>query len=312
MQIHEITALREGILDTLKDLKASYKTPGAFDSNKFNQSKNQAKSEQQTAEYVKKLAAEWAQVAKTLPTPEPEGSVPTPADSTTATKPPVQQKEAGESITVTMGNQTFVWKNDGQGWKDQKTKKPVDPALAKRLDATLPVKQKPMKYTKVNEAFNDLPGGVAPAGNPVDPSVTAMPKQFQQNTAMRKGNRARKFLSWSDGKLAATIPGTRQTLNMDMVRKDPTTGQQLNSALTKVVKTENDPTANAAAVEEYLTIAVQGIQKLSAQLKQQDPALAQASKKYQLGAGSRKNNMVKSTKNPEADEVLRQQGFQVQ
>jgi len=57
---------------------------------------------------------------------------------------------------------------------------------------------------------------------------------------------------------------------------------------------------------------VQGIQKLSAQLKQQDPALAQASKKYQLGAGSRKNNMVKSTKNPEADEVLRQQGFQVQ
>jgi len=312
MQIHEITALSEGVLDTLKDLKSSFKTPGAFDTKQFNQDKNQAKSEQQTADYVKRLAAEWAQVAKTLPTPEPEASTTTPANSTTATKPSVQQKEAGESTTVTMGNQTFVWKNDGQGWKDQKTKKPVDPALAKRLDATLPVKQKPMKYTKVNEAFNDLPGDSAPAGNPVDPRATAMPKQFKQNTAMRTGNRARKFLAWSDGKLAATIPGTRQPLNMDMVRQDPTIRQQLNSALIKVVKTENDPTANASAVEEYLMIAVQGIQKLSAQLKQQDPALAQASKKYQLGAGSRKNNVVKSTKNPEADAALKAQGFIVQ
>lgn len=308
MQIHEITALREGILDTLKDLKASYKTPGAFDSNKFNQSKNQAKSQQQTAEYVKKLAAEWLQVVKTLPAAAPTAQ-------TTASKASPGQMPASvaQSSQGQVMQQVYGKPRGGiQGLQSDLEEACVYPALAKRLDKALTKIQTPMKYTKVNEAFNDLPGGVAPAGNPVDPSVTTMPKQFQQNTAMRKGNRARKFLSWSDGKLAATIPGTRQTLNMDMVRKDPTTGQQLNSALMKVVKTENDPTANAAAVEEYLTIAVQGIQKLSAQLKQQDPALAQASKKYQLGAGSRKNNMVKSTKNPEADEVLRQQGFQVQ
>jgi hypothetical protein len=96
---------------------------------------------------------------------------------------------------------------------------------------------------------------------------------------------------------------------MDMVRSQlPDIGLQLSSALSRVEQAPTDP----AAIEAYITIAVQGIQRLSQQLKQQDPGLAKKATSYEIGPAQRNNNYVKTTKNPEADAALRAQGFVVQ
>jgi hypothetical protein len=49
-----------------------------------------------------------------------------------------------------------------------------------------------------------------------------------------------------------------------VTQKYPDIKQQLNTALTNIIRGNNDP----QAVEQYFTIAMQGMQKLSAELKQ--------------------------------------------
>jgi hypothetical protein len=252
MQIHELTRPRaqidEGFMDTVNNLKKALKTPGAMTSTaKFNQIKQQGQSQQQTSDYVKKLAAEWLQVAKTMPPTEP-----TPAPTTQST--PAKKTAPGQMPAGVAASKT------GQNM------------------------QKMLGQPK---------GG-----------IQGMQSDLEEAAS---GNNA--FQKWVDGKMSSTIPGTRQQLTMDMVRKEfPEINGQLTSALARV---EQAPT-DSVAIEAYIAIAVQGIQRLSQQLKQQDPSLAKKANFYQTGPAQRTNNYVKTTNNPEADAVLKAQGFIVQ
>jgi len=252
MQIHELTRPRaqvdEGFMDTVNNLKKALKTPGAMTSTaKFNQIKQQGQSQQQTSDYVKKLAAEWLQVAKTMPPTEP-----TPAPTTQST--PAKKSVPGQMPATVAASKT------GQNM------------------------QKMLGQPK---------GG-----------IQGMQSDLEEATSSNNA-----FQKWVDGKMSATIPGTTTQLNMDLVRKEfPDINGQLTSALSRV---EQAPT-DSAAIEAYIAIAVQGIQRLSAQLKQQDPELAKKANFYQTGPAQRNNNYVKKTGNPEADAALKAQGFIVQ
>ena len=247
MQIHELTQrqLDEGFMDAVNDFKKAFKTPGAMTNTaKFNQIKQQSQSQRQTSDYVKKLAAEWLQVAKTIPPTEPA-----PAKKAATKKAAPGQMPAGVAASKTGQNM-----------------------------------QKMLGQPK---------GGIQSMNSDLEEAAS--------------GSAA--FQKWVDGKMAATIPGTHQELNMNMVRsKFSDVKEQLSAALARV---EQAPT-DSAAIEAYITIAVQGIQRLSQQLKQSNPALAKKSNFYQTGPAQRNNNYVKPTNNPEADAALRAQGFIVQ
>jgi hypothetical protein len=250
MQIHELTQrqLDEGFMDAVNDFKKAFKTPGAMTNTaKFNQIKQQSQSQRQTSDYVKKLAAEWLQVAKTMPPTEPA-----PAKKAATKKAAPGQMPAGVAASKTGQQMQQMYGKPSKGIQG------MDSDLEERADT---------------------------------------------------GSNGQAFQKWVDGKMSATIPGTTTELNMDSVRRDfPDVKQQLSSAMARV---EQAPT-DSAAIEAYIAIAVQGIQKLSQQLKQKNPELAKSSRSYELGPAQRKNNYVKATNNPEADAALRAQGFIVQ
>jgi hypothetical protein len=186
------------------------------------------------------------------------------------------------------------------------TKISVPPKAGAPTQAELDKLQQRIKAAtgqSVNEAFADLPGAKPVAGNPVSAKVTAMPRNIKGQSGVWSPTYAKFFQNWVDTKFASVIPGTTQKVTMDMVRDMPEFGSQLkNQALADVVKSRKDPQQNDTAVKKYLTLAVQGMQAKSAQLKKENPDLT---KKTGLG------QTVKSTGNPEADQLLIKQGYKV-
>ena len=74
---------------------------------------------------------------------------------------------------------------------------------------------------------------------------------------------AQDFKTWAASKVADKSSG----LGLTDVEKMPGMSQSLNQALTKVVATQQDPKTNQAAVEQYLLMVGQAMQKLSAEQK---------------------------------------------
>ena len=74
---------------------------------------------------------------------------------------------------------------------------------------------------------------------------------------------AQDFKTWAASKVADKSSG----LGLADVEKMPGMSQSLNQALTKVVATQQDPKTNQAAVEQYLLMVGQAMQKLSAEQK---------------------------------------------
>ena len=301
MQIHELTQqqLDEGFMDAVNDFKKAFKTPGAMTNTaKFNQIKQQSQSQQQTSNYVKKLAAEWLQVAKTIPPTEPA-----PAKKPATKKAAPGQMPAGVAASKTGQQMQQMYGQPSKGIQG--------------MDSDLEEASLPDAIKGNIQQWKDTFKGSKPAPNPTStatPTPTATPTATPTPTptatpAAKPAFNKTAFQKWVDGKMSATIPGTTTELNMDLVRKEfPDVKQQLSSAMARV---EQAPT-DSAAIEAYIAIAVQGIQKLSQQLKQQDPSLAKKSMSYELGPAQRNNNYVKTTNNPEADAVLKAQGFIVQ
>jgi hypothetical protein len=83
---------------------------------------------------------------------------------------------------------------------------------------------------------------------------------------------AQEFQTWADSQLTSRVTGSNQSITMDQVRKDPTAAKELKSALAAVAKNPADP----AAVENYFMTAMTAMQKLSAQIKQQQKATTTA------------------------------------
>ena len=105
--------------------------------------------------------------------------------------------------------------------------------------------------------FGALPGSNLPLPGKVNPAVTAKPK------TVMTGARANEFKAWVDKQLTSQVTGTNQTISMAQVRQDPAVAQQLAQLLPTIIM-KNDP----AAIEQYLTIAMNTMQKLSTKIRQ--------------------------------------------
>ena len=83
------------------------------------------------------------------------------------------------------------------------------------------------------------------------------------------------FVNWSDSQLATRVPETGATVTMSQVRdKIPDLSTKLSAALNQVVQTQGTP-QNTQAVEEYIKLAVAGVQALAQSSKNGVSASAQ-------------------------------------
>jgi hypothetical protein len=267
MQIYEITLIQEGIGSDIKNAVVSpfqkaaavINTPGAMTSArgygdamntyyKGQVDKNQAgidtqiasRLAQQTQRRAKQLAQQWLQQVQAKKSIGPIRA---------ASAAPTPLKPTGKYATS---------KNAGQ------VVEPTPSGLLPEAAAGVPTPAELAKYQqKVAAAsapktgFGALPGSTPPPGK-VNPSVTANPK------TVMTGNRANEFKAWVDQQLTSNVSGTNQTVGMSQVRQDPETLKKLNALLPTIIM-KNDP----AAIEQYLTIAMTAMQKLSSQIKQQ-------------------------------------------
>jgi hypothetical protein len=112
-----------------------------------------------------------------------------------------------------------------------------------------------------NEAFADLPGAKPAPGGAVPASATARPPM--KATPPLQSRYAQNFKTWVTSKVADKSSG----LGLADVEKMPNMSRILNQALAKVVTTQQNPNDNIAAVEQYLLIVGQSMQKLSAKNK---------------------------------------------
>jgi hypothetical protein len=109
-----------------------------------------------------------------------------------------------------------------------------------------------------NEAFADLPGAKPAAGGAVAPEVTAKPPGIKAPPPLQS-RYAQNFKNWAASKVEDKSSG----LGLADVEKMPDMSRGLNQALVQVVATQQDPKANQTAVEQYLVMVGQAMQKLS-------------------------------------------------
>jgi len=305
MQIHEITLARvdEGVLSTLgQDIKSAVTEPfqkfqaaaaepgglasaGGYATAMDKYYRGQIEKQQpaidqqqaqrlaaQTKQKASELAQQWTQYLQSKPKPPTRlKSAPTPIKPTGqyATKPvpgttidvnaPPQlgttvKPVTGRSMTVreqdepiTIGGQTL----------DPKNPKDAQVLAQMRTQGKLP-QPTPTQVQPAKTGFAAVAGPTAPPGGKVRSSVTAAPKN------VLTGSRAQEFRDWVNKQLSTQVTGTNQTLTLDQVRKaDPAVAQQLAQLLPAII-TQND----TQAIEQYFTIAMQAMQRLSAQMRQ--------------------------------------------
>jgi hypothetical protein len=105
------------------------------------------------------------------------------------------------------------------------------------------------------------------------------------------------FVNWSDGQLATRVPETGATITMAQVRdKIPTLSTKLSASLDQVIQTQGTP-QQAQAVEEYIKLAVAGVQ-----------ALAQSSKNG-VSASTQQQNTQFATTSGAVKQSLRDAGI---
>ena len=178
-------------------------------------------------------------------TQTPTGRVHTANTATTATT----AKPAPKWLTPT----TKISKSANPGLPTtteyEKLQQRIDAADAKQRGVT-------------NEAFGDLPGTKPAVGGVVPASVTAKPAGTKAPPPLQS-RYAQNFKSWVTSKVADKSSG----LGLADVEKMPEMTRALNQALVQVVTTQQNPNDNIAAVEQYLLIVGQAMQKLSAEQK---------------------------------------------
>lgn len=274
MQIHEVT--QPSILGTIgKDIKSAVSapfqkaaavmsTPGAMTDphayrdamQKYHagqvaaleprvQAKLAGQIAQRTQQRAQELAQKWTEYVKSK-------------------QPRPRLKSAPIPITPTG---QYAAKPTSASTVDMQTGKPIDQLVPiKEQTSGAPTPGELAKYqqriaaaTAPKTGISALPGNKPPTGGTVDPKISAMPK------TVLTGSRAQEFETWADQQLTSKIPGTNVVISIKQIKeKYPEVRQSLNTALTKIIKGNNDP----RAVQEYLTTAMQGMQRYSAELKQ--------------------------------------------
>jgi hypothetical protein len=267
MQIHEITKkqLQEGLFDAFKSPeKIAAQAAEKLQAQGYGQRKSlpsvqdsvvavQKNPAQQR--YIKGLVAQWQQSAPKALGP---GTTPTtPAKTKTAATP---QRSTQPSITI--GGKLLTKGGDGL-WHGETGAAVTDPAQADKIDKayqdqeyrkkqfqqTAIVREAPAEYTTPS-------GIVVPGGAKTDQSPATATTGYRDA-----------FVKWAGEKLRTVDPATRQTITLDQVNNTDIK-DELDRAIDQVVASAGDPTKNAVAVNNYLTMAVAGVARVSQQLRQ--------------------------------------------
>jgi hypothetical protein len=281
MQIHEITQRRvdEGMWDSMRDGLGAIKTgyqqgglTGAAKASVSNTTMNQAgqqRLQKQAAKASDKLTAQGYGASQQQP-----------SDNWEDKYKALQQNPGVMSYAK---NLAAGWAKNGQAEIGKTTVNNTPPATTKKTVATT---KKTVATTKKPAAgagvFGQMANHLSTTYNPntlheADATVVAAPNANQIKTA---------FVNWSDSQLATRVPETGETITMDTVRKTAGLSDNLKSALDKVASTQGTP-AQAAAVEEYIKLAVAGVQALAQSSKNGVSAqFAQQNIATTAGAGS--------------------------
>jgi hypothetical protein len=287
MQIYEITLVQEGLGDIARTIgsdiknavkapfdkaKVAMNTPNSFTSargygdaqNKYYQGLVGQRQQADLTAWAKNLSTEWLK--------QPRPSIQTPTAQTQPVAPaPKPAVVPAAPATNTAPISTITKSNSGlpNAAEYEKLQQRIAAAAAKQPGPT-------------NEAFADLPGAKPAAGGAVAPAVTAKPAGIKAPPPLQS-RYAQNFKSWVATKVADKSSG----LGLGDVEKMPDMSRGLNQALAKVVTTQQDPTANQSAVEQYLLMVGQAMQKLSAE---------QRATQRQSGTGSRVSSLTPLSK----------------
>lgn len=217
-----------------------------------------------------------------------------------------------------------------QGWTQEAKKIQTPPASTA---ANQSVQNTPTSTTDTSTQSATVGGKRLDPNNPKDAQVLAALKaqgKLEENTAQTDPYQEA-FVQWSDARLASKDPVTYQAITMDDVRtKFPDLKTQLDQALQAVVSARDTP-QSAAAIAQYLELAVAGVQAKSQELKNKAPEVATRALSgaqanlgsvqqtlSQVGVNPRalsafgskaKSKNVVTTGNDEADALLKQAGF---
>jgi hypothetical protein len=266
----------------------------------------QAKKDPAVKQYISQLAQGWAQEAKKVPAPTAPATA-TPNQRTNVVPIKANPGQMSAAVAASKAGQDLQ-KMFGQprgGIQDMKSDLEEAPLgnLGQRAAAA-----RAARTAQRNP-------GAGPANNAntaqVDPYQTA-------------------FVRWSDAQLASKDPVTYQAITMQDVRALPGLAAELDRALQAVVSARDTP-QSAAAIAQYLELAVAGVQARSQQLKNKAPEVAiNALSNAQANLGSvqqtlskvgvnpralsafgskAKSKNVVTTGNDEADALLKQAGF---
>ena len=173
----------------------------------------------------------------------------------------------------------------------------------------------------LQKMFGQPRGGIQGMQSDLNEAATMGPAADQYREA---------FVRWSDAQLASKDPVTYRAIAMDDVRALPGLGAKLDQTLQAVVSARDTP-QSAAAIAQYLELAVAGVQAKSQELKNKAPEVATRALSgaqanlgsvqqilSQVGVNPRalsafgskaKSKNVVTTGNDEADALLKQAGF---
>ena len=261
MQIHEITkfSLNEGLLDAFKTPdKIAAQAAQKLQAQGYGQRKPLPPVQDSVAvvqknpaqqQYIKGLVSQWQQSAPKLP---PAASKPTGAKTNAAFA-----GRAAPLPTVTVDGKLLTKGPDGL-WHGEDGRAVTDPAQVTKIDKAYytgmrnqkgTVKEAPQEYT--------TPGGIVVPGGAKSDTAPAT-----AGTGYRDA-----FVKWAGEKLRTVDPATDQTITLDQVNATDIK-DELDRALAQVVATAGDPAKNTVAVNNYLTIAVAGVARVSQKLRQ--------------------------------------------
>jgi hypothetical protein len=266
------------------------------------------------ASYAKNLAAGWAKNAGTLVKPT-QGLTSTATLQKTIPTLVSAAKKSNNNLTSTQIGQILaksaptVWSNtadksaaiaqlrtelEKQGVTVDGTSAasaPVKPATkysygkSGQMSSTVAASKPGQTMQKV---FGQPKGGIQGMQSDLNEAAIVGPAADQYQAA---------FVDWSDGQLATRVPETGATITMDAVRKQiPDLSTKLSAALNQVVQTQGTA-QQAQAVEEYIKLAVAGVQ-----------ALAQSSKNG-ASASTQQQNVQFATSASAVKQSLRDAGI---
>jgi hypothetical protein len=266
------------------------------------------------ATYAKNLAAGWAKTAGTLVKPTQGLTSATTLQKTIPTLVSAAKK-SNNNLTSTQIGQILA-KSAPTVWANTADKSAAIAQLKNELDkqgitvdgaSTTAAPTKPTtKYSygkpgqmsstvaasktgqTMQKIFGQPKGGIQGMQSDLNEAAIVGPAADQYRTA---------FVNWSDGQLATRVPETGATITMAEVRdKTPGLSAKLSTALDQVVQTQGTA-QQAQAVEEYIKLAVAGVQ-----------ALAQSSKNG-VSASAQQQNTQFATTSGSVKQSLRDAGI---